>query len=496
MKPDELDRLYAFAGTPEVLRVVVDDDVADRFTVASRKLEEYLGTVADEEPWFSCLAPIRSTRWLLHAIPLPTDHPALGLEQLLARSQVAEGLASGSSDELRHWVNETLIAQRELLDTPAVAVPDAMMEMLADSSDPVAVIVIKVAALTGAVTNYYARSQVPFAAAVTPAGLRIEAPRDSIFVVGPSRQYPDWIFTAPRAEHVTVVLRASARDRDRIQSRMPVGGLPEIHVSGQRPRGLTTATFDIEPPPVNWALLRPEEPSAGHAEAVRARSFLLAANHTVLLEAEGSSVYTVTPTARAGDLIDRTPSSVVDVGDFLLLRKEFGAEDVIVQLANRILGKRAVPLRNLQERWKSALRTAVTRDGVAAAEQRLHDLGCEASNLGRWLSPDGIRTQRRSDFRAICEYASLPAHQWDILWQAMGEILSAHIKAGHEMRELLEAQLQQVDLGPLHETGVCEINLEDLDAGALVIYRVEARDPQTVMVHPRRLRVVAKVPVY
>lgn len=486
----QLEALYALASRAEVLRTVIDDEPVDAFTLVSRKLEAFLGPAAHDEPWFSALAPIRRARWLVHTVPLPTDHAGLALGQLAA--ETARGttrLAAGGSDELRHWFGETAGALQRLVDEPAGALAAAVVEMLEDGADPTATVVLMNMAHCRPVQDFLAGRELPVAAVLPPASLRDRPAHASQLIIGASKIFPDWLFTAPRAELITVVQRASARDRDEVPSMLPSGGMKPRRIAGARSARLHPAAFVVEPPPVNWSNLRPDE-ERDRPDSVRARALLLADNHTVLLEAsDGATVFTVHPQAAAGEIISRVPTSTVEPGDYLLLRSDFGAEDVIVQLADKVLGGRAFTLRGQQAHWKNALRQAVHRDGARTAERRLHELGCTANNLGRWLSADGIRTQRQQDFRAICLYSGLTEATAMTLWQAMGEIRSAHVRAGQQLRELLERQLEKTDLDPLHAHGRLAVHLPDVDAGALVIYRVDAKDESTLMVHPRRLRV-------
>jgi hypothetical protein len=187
-------------------------------------------------------------------------------------------------------------------------------------------------------------------------------------------------------------------------------------------------------------------------------------------------------------VIARVPASTVEAGDYVLLRQRWGDDDTIVQLANQILGNRCDVLRAQQRRWKESLRRAVRRDGMYRAQRKLDELGCNADNLGRWLSPDGIRTQTLGDFLAICAYSGIPDDDAHAIWADTGEIRGAHVKAGHRLRELLEDELERADLAPLEASGCLQVQLPELDAGSLAVYRVDARDNETVFVHPRKLR--------
>lgn len=495
MSIERLNGLYEVAERLSVTRVVVQERDVDEFTLATRQLERFLGADAAEEPWLTGLAPLRKARWLLHTVPLPSAHPALALDALAARLQAnARLLASGGSEELKHWFETSLTGLQILSTDGQVGLVHTVAEALQDGADESACIVLLNAPYSRAVKDYFAGQSLPFDDVLTPATLRQQAAHESQLVVGASRYYPDWLWTAPRAEVLTIFQRASATDRADVPSALPIGGQPPIRIRGDRQDRLVVDAFVVEPPPINWLSLQPGGRGASRPDDVKARAYLLADQHAVLLEtSDGATAFVVDPQGAAGEIIGKVPTSAVEVGNYLLLRESFGDEDVIVQLANKELGGRATTLRGFQERWKTALRAAVARDGVARAYDKLEALGCRARNLQRWMGPDAIRTQSLSDFVAICLYGGLSEQQAADLWAAMAEIASAHIKAGHAMRELLEKRLKKTDLSPLLGDGRLTINLPELAAGSLGIFRVEARDEEICMVNPRELRVATLV---
>lgn len=495
MTLNDVDRLYEVAGRLSVTRVVVPEADVDEFTLATRQLERYLGAEAAEEPWLSGLAPLRRARWLMHTVPLPTAHPALGLDALAARLQNSGRLlTSGGSAELRHWFETSLTGLQLLSDHDYVGLADAVAEALQDGVDETACVVVLNAPFLSPVKEYFAGQSLRLDRVLTPSGLRQHPTHESQLVVGASRHYPDWLWTAPRAEVISVFHRSSTTDRVDVPAALPVGGQPPIRIRGDRQSRLVAEAFVVEPPPINWSTLQRNTRGATRPEDVKARAYLLADQRAVLLEtSDGATTFVVDPQGATGEVIGKVPTSAIEVGSFLLLRESFGDEDATVQLANKLLGGRAMTLRGYQKRWKEALRASVLRDGIPTAYKRLGALGCRARNLPRWLGPDAIRTQSIWDFKAICAYGGLVEQEAVSLWGAMGEIASAHIRAGREMRELLEKRLNKTDLSPLMTEGRLTINLPELDAGALGIFRVEARNEEICMVNPRELRVATKV---
>jgi hypothetical protein len=67
------------------------------------------------------------------------------------------------------------------------------------------------------------------------------------------------------------------------------------------------------------------------------------------------------------------------------------------------------------------------------------------------------------------------------VWSAMGTLERAHRKAGHEIREQLEEQVEKADLTLLAERGRADFTLPQ-GGGALTAFRVEEVSPDVVAV--------------
>lgn len=493
MNLHEVGDLYLAAARCVVSRELVVEPSVDDFTIELRALESCLGGLVDDEPWLSALRPMRRARWLLHTVPLPSTDPALGLATLLLDAdRMMRNVGEGAAPETKARVDDSLEMLRELTEVPARILLDTLEQILIAGGDGSATVLLHDASMTSSVQDVFRGGSMPPLAVLCPAQLRSWPAHESQIVVGPSRQFPDWVFNAPRAEIISVIHRASSADRSSVPGLL--GGKSSIvPIRGHAAAGMSASPFVVEAPTVDWAGLRQDATGEGHLESVKGRVFLLAGQLRVVLEAsDAATVFVVQPGAPAGELTGRVPTSGVEPGDYLLLRERDGDEDAIMQIADRILGNRAFTLRGQQNKWKSELRQRVSCDGVQRAYRKLEALGCRAHNLPHWLGPDAIRTQSATDFAAICSYCGFGADETAVLWKAMSDIRGAHIKAGHELRELLEKRLRTADLSTLLRDGYMSVMLPDVKAGSLGIFRVEAKDPDVIMVHPRILQVATK----
>ena len=71
-------------------------------------------------------------------------------------------------------------------------------------------------------------------------------------------------------------------------------------------------------------------------------------------------------------------------------------------------------------------------------------------------------------------------------WNLMGELDSAHRKAGFEIREQLEDQVEASDLSVLEAMGRADFTLPQ-GGGALTAFRVEEISPDTARVPEQQL---------
>ena len=107
--------------------------------------------------------------------------------------------------------------------------------------------------------------------------------------------------------------------------------------------------------------------------------------------------------------------------------------DYIVPVADRVMGRAAKHARERQRYWKDKLRAVVSREGLLATSVLLLDHGSQVANeqnVRNWMSYRNIRTQDKRDFIAIMRATGLEA-ETEQLWQEMGRIHRAHMRAGH-----------------------------------------------------------------
>jgi hypothetical protein len=228
-------------------------------------------------------------------------------------------------------------------------------------------------------------------------------------------------------------------------------------------------------------------------ETVDAYLYLLADGFGVYLEAvEGPSIYVVEMESGTRPRLRSVRTRSISQGDYIVLRSTGGSGDYIPEIADRFLGRRAAALRDRQREWKSLLREKIRERGRILVERDLRSLGVTYPNLQYRLLHQSIRTREPNDFRLLMEYIGLGKRSGE-LWVAMSEIHEAHVRAGQQVRHLLEEAVLNADTEQLIRTGRIDVSLSEIDAGTLSVFRVLDRAPAITSVADEDLRKVQRI---
>jgi hypothetical protein len=314
--------------------------------------------------------------------------------------------------------------------------------------------------------------------------------QETLVVVGQARFYDGSVLNSPRAERIWVVRYGWLRDKEVPRRLLPlVQTAQRVPHPEPREHKKVTKVDDFLSPRIDWTALRSRvanrerasdptfQADPGDATKYRARLFLLAGGEAVYLESGGPvRVLVLNPEADGEDRVQPIPPRALSIGSVILLRRERGSGDFIEELADRLLGSDARPLRHSQQRWKSALRRKVFRTGVVAVENQLRHLGTRYQNVSYWMSPRSIRTRDRRDFLILMAYLGFESDA-DRIWEQMAAISAAHQAAGQLARRKLLEQVQEADLAILDRVGYLDFQLPDQEAGTLTAYRIEGRSP-------------------
>jgi hypothetical protein len=200
-----------------------------------------------------------------------------------------------------------------------------------------------------------------------------------------------------------------------------------------------------------------------------------------------SRVQVLDPEAQLGRRIDWVPACQVAPGAFVLLRSE-GGGDLIVTVADLLLGAAAPRLREMQAEWKKRLVEQIELrglDGTIRALRSLRSSRASRENVLNWASSRSLRTADEADFFAIMRLVGLEGQE-RTYWNGMGKLDQAHQRAGFKIRDELEQEAERADLVVLQTKGMLDFTLPD-GGGALTAFRVEDISPQTYTVPNQQL---------
>lgn len=437
------------------------------------------------ELWGPYRRILRQTLWDLLNAPLPMDNQHLDL-----RAAVTELTAAAT--DLRERTNPSLVEE-------AIALAHEVGQLSQDSPDPLgsrardllsrgsperSILVVRDRTYRGAVESHFHASGCPVRVA-TPSEVPDLDVAETMILAGQARFYPDHLLNAPRARQLYVVRYEWLRDITRVEALLPAQRTPQVR-STVTP---TTMQEDFLAPGIegiDWSGLsappaRVSAPSDHGPDVHQARLYLLAGGHGVYLESEpGPTVLSIDPeTGRGGGSVQRLETSRVVPGNLIVLRRDYGGGDFIEDVANRLLGHQAAPLRAVQVEWTRALRGKVRDCTVAGAERDLERSGVRARNVRYWMSSHSIRTASLDDFRLLMGYVGL-GDRADAIWGQMGHLDSAHRKAGQRIRRMLLRRVRDADPAEINREGVMDFELGDAYAGVLTAFRVEARSPDII----------------
>jgi len=305
----------------------------------------------------------------------------------------------------------------------------------------------------------------------TKSQVNWKAPCHNLLAIGSPKWFPTAMLTAPVADLTEYILFDWTKYTKRIPGLLPVeshGVEREMTVLGTLKPAIEIDLDDLPPSP-NWGAIA-NAARTGSDEGTRdvmAKSALLSGNHGVLIPHDEESRMTVAIPGTKRLEISRVTARDVEPGMLLLFRTSHSDQDLIRQLADSRFGAEAH--RETLEIWKSALRLKLLEQGPAAVERSLRAHGATTSNVRYWASPASIRPDSAHDFTILLKYLDLAAIGPSLM-AAADEVRSAHRKAAHHVRTLLEEKLKDTNLDMID--GVMVIQLDGIDGGELAVHQL------------------------
>lgn len=469
----------------------------ERFSESVFVLSRLARQVDDDTGWREFLYPARRARNILTTVPLPFSHRGLGVALLLDQlEQSLPALRVYGGDEAGALGAGAIASGRALLELPESPLLEAVLDISGNGGRATNGLVLPIAEYVGAVREHLQHVGAPVEVLSRHDVVGLD-PLGRLIIVGPLYWYDDhqYVLTSPRASQIVVLKWAWYRERPpaatALEGSRGAAGLRVRPVPAMRSAFEVSA--DDERTPVDWRSVSRELSGAGEhdlAEPVLARPAVLAGRHAVLLPEDGDRlVWLLDAHAPPEHRVTRVDVADLEPGHVIVLRTS-GGGDLIVPIADDILGDEAPRLRELQHRWKAQLRSWVRQHRTlrrAAAD--LRRLGCARANpqnLENWLGERSLRTEDRSDWEVLMDAASL-SDQAETIWRAMSKLHSAHSEAGMSIGRRLRELANTSPLDDLLGNGRQVFALAR--GGSVTAFRIEAFSPSPLHCAPNRLMV-------
>lgn len=472
------------------------------FSLKLQQLQRELLELSAEDDWKWILSKFRRYRFDLAAAPVAFNNP---ITQPATLEQFQEKLERCSQLYPEHTsTSQTLFqlysALRSSSDNP---LRDWLAKELQEGTETdIGIVLLEprlIKAAEEALSTIPAHNRI---AILTPPQLRGMRCYRRLIVIGTAQWYArdnkEYIFRSPRSKSIDLLHYQWYRDTWMLEGALVGSGFtspqiptvePVMQVGVIAAAGDTIVSADAIPV-IDWTQYSTPTEKAGKGdpsqEIVEARLFLLEGGFAVYLDASehAKSLIIDLSTEQDASAVRKLPAAEISNGLFILIRTE-GGGDLVVPVADKVMGSRCDELRSKQADWKSRLKAATEKKTYLEVSCELLSLGAtlaDESNLRNWISARNIRTAEKSDFMAIMNYIGFPPNKGELYWDAMRAIFRAHLRAGTIISKRLKREVAESDLTDLVREGIKAFELEDEGGGSITAYRVTGKAPETTIV--------------
>lgn len=476
--------IYDCSKNLEIIKHVVAHRMFGKFCLSLKKFEHILGENADDPYWKVFLSPLKRYRFELCAAPLflnrPPSQTLSGIISLKHSALRCKSLFP-QFDEHSQDILTQIFSLLELNENPLLDFLDSKVQ--SDRSADTAVLLKEAYLVPSAEEILKTHHVLHRVDLVAPVQLRSGNCYKNLFVIGPARWFPSYIFAAPRAFKISLVRYDWIKETLRLE---PVFiSSKDTKPEPQKPVHDTVHVAEEEYlssedliPKIDWGSI--SRKATGHVtrdagqEEVDARLFLLEGEKAVFLDAEDNSSALIIDL----DEEDRFRVKRIQVKDispnmYVLLRTS-GGGDYIINVADWIMDNKAEGARMMQKLWKTRLSEAARSSSLLELSLKLINLGsikANEVNVRNWMSYKSISTSDYHDFTAIMHLVGLGDRAKEC-WDIMGMINTAHRKAGHHIRKLLLKKVLESDLDKLQKVGKMDFELSEVDSGSFTAFRI------------------------
>lgn len=344
-------------------------------------------------------------------------------------------------------------------------------------------LVIKVANNVDLVNRMIQESLSASITVVSPLALKNGAIFEHLIIVGAPHWYPEYLYNSPRARLIDSVayewqLWKNSNNHHFSGENSRVSSLYDgCTVTEQKRHFKAADKIIIENVQTNYMALeqsiyrrsgKPEEQSQVPATlvALAGGKYIFLEKHTI------SNIWVLT--FNQEEKVIRLPVQQLDTECYILIRT--GTErDVIQNIADQILGEKAVSMRERHVEWKKGLQKLVYKYGYDPVIRALRKNGSSKANhmnLRNWMSLDSIKPRDRQDFTSIIKILKYNDREKD-LWREAEILARGHLQAGATIRQQLLNVVNKADLSKLELERTIIFPLPSAEDVSFTAFKVE-----------------------
>jgi hypothetical protein len=493
---EEITNIYTCGNNASMNWRSVKFPEFQNFTHVVQKLINSVGELEENDMWFRLIKKVRGFRFNAIASPLSEQLIEEKLADLISHLQENKNrFVQSHPDALVHFDQLMQICG----DSGKIKKPFLLSALLEElvKQDGQRVVLICDSRLVADTERSLITAGFRDVEVTSPSFLRGDVTFNNMIAIGPTRWYPHFIFSAPRAENILILKYSWIRDNWKHQA---VFVDPMKQNTSRLMQTAIDEPFDnmsidpeiLMPPAFNFQYIQQQMADAGkgHDEVdyVQARLFLLEEGWVVPLSADDTSSTLVIDLKEAISPVRKIRVNEIEPGIFVLLRTT-GGGDFIVPVADQIMKEAGVKARECQRRWKYLLRSKVIDNGYEAVVTELRSHGSIRANhinIRNWMSDRNIKTESRNDFDAILKLLDLEQER-ELYWNLMMQIDHAHRKAGHMIGEMLVNRVKNSDLRVLKRTGKMDFELDGENQISITAFQIKDISPDKIQVLPWQL---------
>lgn len=488
---DETSDIYKCSANATMQWNSIKFDELRAFTHAVQGLMNNLGKLEEGDFWFSLLRRIRVFRFNSIACPLSEDILQERLANLLAYLQETSDSFLLSHPDAIHPYDNLIATGKQLQAIKISRLLTTLIGEIHELGDIGNTLVLVCEPRFNADAEKSLQSAgIRGVDVACPSYLKSDVSYENMFIVGPTRWFPSFVFSSPRAIKIRLLKFAWIHDNWKHQTIF-------TNPLKQRPSKLMQTTIaetpDISevdadsllPPAFNFKFAQTQAVAAGSGhndvDYIQARLFLLEDDWVVPLSAEDDASVLVINLADTNLPVTKMKVAEIEPGIFILIRTT-GGGDFIIPVADQIMGALSYEARKCQREWKSLLRDKIVENGYDWAIKQLKNYGsprANYTNIRNWMFDRSIKTEFRNDFHAIMNLIGLE-NESESIWNMMSMIDHAHRQAGRRIRRMLIDKVKNSDLRVLKKSGKIDFELEQESNISITAFQVREISPDII----------------